>query len=75
MKQSEIATIVLVASISVISAFFIANAVIGQPEGDNAKVYTTTEITSDIVLPDEKIFNNNAINPTIKVEIGGDKSQ
>ncbi|MCA9335019.1 hypothetical protein KC953_02650 [Candidatus Saccharibacteria bacterium] len=75
MKQSEIATIVLVASISVISAFFIANAAIGQPEGDNAKVRTTTEITSDIVLPDQKIFNNNAINPTIKVEIGGDKSQ
>lgn len=74
MKQSEIATIILIASISVMTAYFVANAVIGQPTGDSAKVKTITPITSDITAPDKTIFNKDAINPTIEVEIGGGQS-
>lgn len=70
MKKSEIAMIVLVAGISVIIAYFAAGALIGSPSKEDARVRTATEITDEIKQPDPKIFNSEAINPTVEVNIG-----
>lgn len=72
MKQSDIATIILVASISVITAYFVASSVIVQPTGESATVKTMAPISSEVENPDPKIFNANAINPTVQIEIGND---
>jgi hypothetical protein len=71
MKKSDIAMIILIASMSVLVAYFIAKAVIGDVQNESVKVKTTEAITTDIVQPDTTVFNSNAINPTVEVIIGG----
>jgi len=75
MKKSDVAMIVLIASMSVIIAYFIANAIIGDVKNEAVKVKTTDPITADIEEPDKTIFNSNAINPTVEVIIGGEQAQ
>ncbi len=74
MKQSDIMALVLVASISVIAAYFVAGAVIGNPATEPQQIKTTMPITADIVEPDDAIFNKDAINPTVEVVIGENQS-
>lgn len=71
MKRSEIAAIIAIASLSIVIAYIAANAIIGKPDSKSVKVKTTTSISSTIEEPDSKIFNKDAINPTVEVVIGG----
>jgi hypothetical protein len=75
MKKSDIAMIILIASISVLVAYFVAKAIVGDVQNESVKVKTTEAISTDVVQPDTTVFNSNAINPTVEVIIGGDKSQ
>lgn len=70
MKRSEIALIIFVAGLSVIVAYFVANALIGKPSAKDARVRTIAPISSTIEKPDSSIFNKDAINPTVEVNIG-----
>jgi len=72
MKKNDIASIILIASISVAVAYFVGDAVIGKPSNESETVRTATPITADIKQPDPKIFSEDAINPTVEVEIGGE---
>ncbi|MFZ2544512.1 MAG: hypothetical protein WAW80_00880 [Candidatus Saccharimonadales bacterium] len=70
MKRSEIISIIAIASISVIVAYLIATAVIGKSTSSSVKVRTAIPISSTVDEPDDKIFNKDAINPTVEVVIG-----
>ena len=70
MKKTDIAMIILIASISALFAYFIAQAVIGEPEQNEVQVKTVEKITSDIEEPDNSIFNKDAINPTVERATG-----
>jgi hypothetical protein len=70
MKKSDIAMIILIASISVMVAYFVAKAVIGDSASEPVIVKTTDEISTDVENPDAGIFNTKAINPTVQVIIG-----
>ncbi len=70
MKKSDIAMIILIASVSVMIAYFVAKAVIGDVGSQSVKVKTTDKITTDIQEPDPSVFNSSAINPTVEVIIG-----
>lgn len=70
MKKTDIAMIILIASISALFAYFIAQAVIGEPEQEDVQVKTVEKITSDIEEPSNSIFNKDAINPTVERETG-----
>ena len=70
MKNSDIAGITFIASLSVIVAFFIADAVIGRPTDESVRVKTIDPITAEVETPDSSIFNADAINPTVEVVIG-----
>lgn len=74
MKKTDIATIILIASVSVLVAYFVAKAVIGDTQNQSVKVKTAEKITTDITEPDTTVFNTNAINPTVEVIIGGNQS-
>lgn len=71
MKKSDIAMIVLIASVSVVVAFFVAKSIFGDFNSGKVTVKTIDLIESTIVEPDTKIFNENAINPAVQVEING----
>ena len=73
MKNSEIATLILIASVSIMIAYFVADGLIGQPTSASVKsktVQTIDPMTADVVTPDNTIFNKDAINPTVEVFIG-----
>jgi hypothetical protein len=74
MKKSDIAMIILIASISVLVAYFTAKALIGDIQNESVKVKTAEKISTSVEEPDKTIFNTNAINPTVEVIIGGSQT-
>jgi hypothetical protein len=69
MKRTDIAMIVLIAAVSAGIAYFVANSVFGGITTQSVKVQTIDPITSTVQTPDPNIFNSNAINPAIEVNI------
>lgn len=74
MKKTDIAMIILIASISVLVSYFVAKAIVGDVQNESVKVKTTDPITTEIVEPDKTVFNKDAINPTVEVIIGGNQA-
>jgi len=69
MKKSDIAMIILIASVSVLVAYFVARGIFGDVYAGSAKVKTIEKIDSKIDEPSTDIFNSKAINPAVQVEI------
>jgi hypothetical protein len=69
MKKTDIAALVLIAITSVLIAFFVGRSIFGQSYVGNTKVKVIDSINSSIAEPDSNIFNSNAINPAIQVQI------
>jgi hypothetical protein len=72
MKKNDIATIVLIATASVIVAFFATNAIFDNIATEEVRVRTIEPITTEVAEPDPAIFNKDAINPTVEVQIDAD---
>lgn len=71
MKKTDLAMIVFIASVSIVVSYFVANAVFGNFSSNSAKVKTIDAIDAKIVAPSPDIFNKNAINPAVEVQING----
>lgn len=74
MKKSDIAMIILIASISILVAYFVAKAIVGDVQNETVKVKTTDVISTEVAEPEKSVFNSDAINPTVEVIIGDDQS-
>lgn len=71
MKQSDVFSIILVASIGTFAAFFICKSLMGDPDSLQVKFTKMREVISDkLVEPNAEVFNSTAINPTIEVYVG-----
>lgn len=70
MKQSDIFTIIIIASVGMVGAFFASNALLGNPDDLSLKHKTISQIVTEVVAPDEETFNRAAINPTVEVYVG-----
>ncbi|MBQ6394622.1 hypothetical protein IJH97_02635 [Candidatus Saccharibacteria bacterium] len=68
MKQSDIFTVVLVASIGTIAAFIVVNMILKVPDSEAVK--TIDVIQSGLAAPDPEMYNIDAINPTVEVYVG-----
>jgi len=73
MKKTDIAMIILIAGVSMLIAYFVANSLLGGIKNKPVTVKTADPISADVQKPDPTVFNGNAINPTAPVTIGGDK--
>ena len=71
MKKTDIAMIVFIASVSMVIAYFVGNAVFGSATNDAVQVQTIEPIDATIVEPSKDIFNASAINPSVEVQISG----
>ena len=71
MKKTDLAMIILIASVSILIAYFVGKAVFGDAYNGTATVKTVDVIDAGIVDPDPSIFNKDAINPTIQAQING----
>jgi ABC-type cobalt transport system substrate-binding protein len=69
MKKTDIAMILLIAIVSVVVAFFVTRSIFGGSATEAVKVKTMEKITSQVTEPDPAIFNSNAINPAVEVQI------
>jgi len=70
-KKTEIAMVILIASISMTAAFFIANSLpFLKLSDDGVEVATAEKFSIEVTEPNPTIFNKDAINPTIKTVIG-----
>lgn len=75
MKKNDIALIVLIVSISLVVTYFVAKAVLGDPKGQEVSAEVVEPITPDLTTPSNKIFNRDAINPTVVIQIGNPSNQ
>lgn len=74
MKSSDIAMIILIASLSVTISFFVVRSIpFFQVQEQDAIVQQIELIRPDITSPDPEVFNKDAINPTIPALIGSDR--
>lgn len=71
MKKTDIAMIVFIASVSMLVAYFIGNSIFSGMTTQGEKVKTIEAITSSVDPPSKDIFNKDAINPSIEVQITG----
>lgn len=69
MKKSDIATIVLIVSVSVLVAFFTTQAIFNNFATEEVNVKTIEAIDTSVAEPDPDVFNEEAINPTVEVQI------
>lgn len=71
MKKSEIAMIILIASVSVFIAYFVGNSLFGKITEAGTKVKTIETFSSNVDAPDASspIFKTGNINPTVPIEV------
>ena len=74
MKRTEIAMIILVASLSMILTFTLAQSLLGDKIKRKASVEYTSAVSEDLVEPSKRIFNSEAINPTVEVCVESDNN-
>lgn len=72
MKQSDIWSLILIAGIGTLVAFFVCKAVLGDPDDATVSFKKLSGVVSNaVVAPDPEVFNSTAINPTVEVYVGG----
>jgi ABC-type cobalt transport system substrate-binding protein len=69
MKKADIAMIILIASASILISYFVARAIFNNISSDTVKVKTIDKIEATITPPSDTIFNPEAINPSVEVQI------
>jgi len=74
MKKTDLAMIILIAAVSVGIAYFVASSFLGEMDNRGVKVQTVDVITSTVEKPDARIFNSDAINPSVEVNINETKT-
>jgi hypothetical protein len=75
MKKSDIAILVLIVSLTLVITFLIVKAVFGEAKNGTTKVEKADAISASIVNPSPKVFNHDAINPTVVIQIGNPANQ
>lgn len=70
MKKQDIAIIILIVAISALAAYLIGRAIVGDPQQQAVQVPTVEAISTNVEEPDNRVFNDNAINPTVEINIG-----
>lgn len=76
MKKNEIALLILIIAISIGIAYAVGQSIFGRATTQPVDVETAKLISAEIQYPpSESIFNQNAINPTVPVRIGGPNTQ
>lgn len=71
MKQKDIALVILIVGISGLISFFVSNSFITSPDKDQ-EAAVVAPIESEFVEPDDRYFNERAINPTRIIRIRND---
>lgn len=69
MKKTDFAMIILIATVTILVAFFVTKSILGEQATEEVTVQTIDKIDSTVTEPDPAIFNEQAINPAVEVQI------
>lgn len=75
MKKSDAALLIVIVAISLIASYFIGRAVLAQVVQQEVQVEVVDKIDSNIVPPSDTVFNAEAINPAVPINIGDSNNQ
>lgn len=75
MKKNDIALIILIVSISLAISYFIIKAIVGNPKNQQTSAEVVEPISPSLVQPSSQVFNRDAINPTVVIQIGNPSNQ
>lgn len=67
MKKNDLAAIILIVAIALIGSWILANTLIGQPKNAPVQVEKVEPIASDFPKPDDRVFNDKAVDPTVEI--------
>lgn len=70
MKQSDIFTVLIVATIGTIVAAIMCNMLLGDPNDKSVTFNTVAVVESSLASPNPEVFNPDAVNPTVEVYVG-----
>lgn len=70
MKRKDLTIIIAVAVIAGLFSFVISSLLFGGEKAYNLKAPQVEPISTEFTSPSSKYFNDNAINPTVDIEIG-----
>lgn len=69
MKQKDIALFLIVAFAAGVISLVVSRVFI-SPSSRNLEAQVVEPISTEFQLPDERVFNENAVNPTQLIQIG-----
>ena len=69
MKRNDIIIIAMIAVGSAILTYVVSTTLLSEQTQQTTEVPTVQKITSTVVEPDPEIFNTNAINPSVQINI------
>jgi flagellar basal body-associated protein FliL len=75
MKKSDIALLVLIVSLTLVISFLVVKTLFGEATNEATKVEKAESISANITEPSPTIFNRDAINPTVVIQIGNSGNQ
>lgn len=75
MKGKDWAFLILVVGIASLVSFAILNQILPNPDKNQETVPTAVSFSSQVKEPSKEIFNDDAINPAITIEIGNQGRQ
>lgn len=70
MKSTDVALIILIAAVSMVVAYFVGNAILGDPNENVEKLTYIQEIDAAVYEPVVDVFNPYNTNPTQEVYVG-----
>lgn len=70
MKKGDYGLLILIVSLSLVISFIGVKALFGEPKNSSTKVEVAESISPTITEPSSDIFNKDAINPTVVIQIG-----
>jgi hypothetical protein len=74
MKQSDIAMLVLIVSISLLVSYFVGNSLFAGDSNRVAEVPTAQSISADFPQPSPDVFNEKAVNLTETITVTDNNS-
>ncbi|MGB3024063.1 MAG: hypothetical protein WBB39_04660 [Candidatus Saccharimonadales bacterium] len=70
MKRNDVAIIILIASLCLLAGYFVGKTLLGAPQDRKVEVEKVDVIQTTITEPSKKVFNDQAINPAVPIQIG-----
>lgn len=75
MKKKDLGPILLIVGLSAIFSFIISNALFGSPKTRQQQAEKASPISADFTRPDDAYFNQDSVNPTQIIRIGGGNNE